>query len=79
MPTTPFQAEAWTEYGLGVLILSLRYFARWKLVGFRNWQGDDYFALLALVFWTVGSLYADFHIPETNKADLGRLNLSCWN
>ncbi|KAF4773122.1 hypothetical protein HER10_EVM0003808 [Colletotrichum scovillei] len=49
---TPFQTEAWTEYGLGVLIILLRIFARWKIVGF-NWQGDDYFAILCLVFWTL--------------------------
>lgn len=53
MGATPFQAEAWTEYGIGVLILFLRYFARWKAVGFKGWQGDDYFALLVLVFWTL--------------------------
>ncbi|KAK1573744.1 uncharacterized protein LY79DRAFT_696850 [Colletotrichum navitas] len=33
---TPFQTEAWTER---------------KIVGF-NWQGDGYFAVLCLVFWT---------------------------
>lgn len=53
MGATPFQTEAWTEYGIGTLILFLRYFARWKAVGFKGWQGDDYFALLVLVFWTV--------------------------
>ncbi|KAK4108571.1 hypothetical protein N656DRAFT_761243 [Canariomyces notabilis] len=52
MAATPFQTEAWTEYGIGVLILLLRYYARWKVVGFRGWQGDDWFAVLALVFWT---------------------------
>ncbi|TQN68540.1 hypothetical protein CSHISOI_06905, partial [Colletotrichum shisoi] len=49
---TPFQTEAWTEYGLGVLVILLRIFSRWKIVGF-NWQGDDYFAILCLVFWTL--------------------------
>lgn len=53
MSVTPFQTEAWTEYGLGTVVLLLRYFARWKTVGFKNWQGDDLFAVLALVFWTV--------------------------
>ncbi|KAI9927001.1 hypothetical protein ASPWEDRAFT_46459 [Aspergillus wentii DTO 134E9] len=49
---TPFQKEAWTEYAIGVIILLLRIFARVKVVGFRNWQGDDYFAIIALLFWT---------------------------
>ncbi|KAF4998551.1 hypothetical protein FGRMN_3078 [Fusarium graminum] len=52
MPATPFQTEAWTEYGLGAIVLFLRYFARWKTVGFKGYQGDDYFALAAMVFWT---------------------------
>lgn len=50
---TPFQKEAWTEYGIGVIILLLRLFARLKVVGIRNWQGDDYFSVVALIFWTV--------------------------
>ncbi|GIK05363.1 hypothetical protein Aspvir_009471 [Aspergillus viridinutans] len=49
---TPFQKEAWTEYGIGVLIILGRIFARWKVVGVKNWQGDDYFAIAALLFWT---------------------------
>lgn len=50
---TPFQTEAWAEYGLGVFVLLLRFFSRWKTVGFKNWEGDDFFAILVLVFWTV--------------------------
>ncbi|KAL1966340.1 hypothetical protein VTN77DRAFT_4693 [Rasamsonia byssochlamydoides] len=49
--TTPFQTEAWTEYAIGVIILFLRIFARWKVVGFK-WQGDDYFTIGVLIFWT---------------------------
>ncbi|RDW68980.1 uncharacterized protein DSM5745_08740 [Aspergillus mulundensis] len=49
---TPFQKEAWTEYGVGVLVLLLRIFARLRVVGIKNWQGDDYFAIVALIFWT---------------------------
>ncbi|KAK8879406.1 hypothetical protein PGQ11_000700 [Apiospora arundinis] len=50
--STPFQKEAWTEYAIGAVVLFLRYFARWRAVGFRKWQGDDIFAVLSLVFWT---------------------------
>ncbi|OHW94980.1 hypothetical protein CSPAE12_06386 [Colletotrichum incanum] len=50
---TPFQTEVWTDYGFGVFIILLRIFACWKIVGF-NWQGDDHFAILILVLWTVG-------------------------
>ncbi|KAL4972031.1 hypothetical protein BDW66DRAFT_144984, partial [Aspergillus desertorum] len=50
---TPFQKEAWTEYVIGGVVLLLRLFARLKVVGVRNWQGDDYFSVVALLFWTV--------------------------
>ncbi|KAK8097942.1 uncharacterized protein PG998_013428 [Apiospora kogelbergensis] len=50
--STPFQKEAWTEYAIGAVVLFLRYFARWRSVGFSKWQGDDVFAVLSLVFWT---------------------------
>ncbi|KAL2862397.1 uncharacterized protein BJX67DRAFT_385648 [Aspergillus lucknowensis] len=49
---TPFQKEAWTEYGIGVIVILFRIFARLKVVGFKNWQGDDLFAIVSLVFWT---------------------------
>ncbi|KKK16274.1 hypothetical protein ARAM_003165 [Aspergillus rambellii] len=51
MPT-PFQKEAWTEYGVGVVILLTRIVARIKVVGVKGWQGDDYFAIISLIFWT---------------------------
>ncbi|KAL5355495.1 hypothetical protein BJX96DRAFT_64527 [Aspergillus floccosus] len=49
---TPFQKEAWTEYGIGTAVIFLRILARAKVVGVKNWQGDDYFAIIALLFWT---------------------------
>lgn len=50
---TPFQVEGWVEWSLGVAILLLRLYARWKAVGFKGWKGDDYFSMIALVLWTV--------------------------
>ncbi|KAL4885798.1 hypothetical protein BJY04DRAFT_179217 [Aspergillus karnatakaensis] len=49
---TPFQKEAWTEYGIGVVVILFRLFARFKVVGIKNWQGDDYFSIISLIFWT---------------------------
>ncbi|PGH13413.1 hypothetical protein AJ79_03692 [Helicocarpus griseus UAMH5409] len=51
MAATPFQQEAWSEYAIGLLVLFIRIFYRCKLVG-RNWDGDDYFAVIAVFFWT---------------------------
>jgi len=72
---TPFQAEAWAEYGIGTLVLFLRFFARWKVVGIKGWKGDDVFAFFVLVFWTVRFLlilspsHGQHHLqcPNTNQ------------
>ncbi|KAK6218427.1 hypothetical protein QIS74_06307 [Colletotrichum tabaci] len=48
---TPFQVEAWTEYAIGMLVLLIRIVYRTSIVG-TNWEGDDYFAVIAVFFWT---------------------------
>ncbi|KAF4207618.1 hypothetical protein CNMCM8927_002695 [Aspergillus lentulus] len=75
---TPFQKEAWTEYGIGVLIILGRIFARWKVVGVKNWQGDDYFAIIAMLFWTaeltmlelIGQHGANIGLTDAQRAAL---------
>lgn len=52
MTATPFQTEAWTEYAIGMCVLLARIIARCTAIGLK-WDGDDYFALLAVFFWTV--------------------------
>ncbi|RFU79270.1 kinesin [Trichoderma arundinaceum] len=52
MPATPFQIEAWTEYAIGTAIILARIACRCSTVGL-NWEGDDYFAVIAVFFWTV--------------------------
>ncbi|RYP05601.1 hypothetical protein DL765_009802 [Monosporascus sp. GIB2] len=51
MGATPFQVEAWTEYAIGLVILFARIIFRAVTVG-RNWEGDDYFSVVAVFFWT---------------------------
>jgi hypothetical protein len=41
-----FLIECWTWYGLGCLIILLRYVVRLRTVGFRGFEGDDYIAFL---------------------------------
>ncbi|KAE8355641.1 hypothetical protein BDV28DRAFT_145965 [Aspergillus coremiiformis] len=43
-----FLPEQWTEFGLGVLIIFVRMAVRIRTVGVRGFQGDDYFAFLAI-------------------------------
>ncbi|CZR58660.1 related to integral membrane protein PTH11 [Phialocephala subalpina] len=52
---SPYQTELWTEYGIGMVIFILRFFARWKVVGFANFAWDDFFAFVAMILWTVDS------------------------
>lgn len=49
--SNPFHTEAWTEYGLGMVILLTRIATRcWQVV--LKWDGDDYFAVLSAIFFT---------------------------
>ncbi|KAG9252517.1 uncharacterized protein F5Z01DRAFT_675996 [Emericellopsis atlantica] len=51
MGATPFQLEAWTEYGIGLLVLFARIIYRSITLG-KHWEGDDYFAVVSVFFWT---------------------------
>ncbi|EFY91394.1 hypothetical protein MAC_02557 [Metarhizium acridum CQMa 102] len=51
MPVSPYATEAWTEYALGICVLLARILCRTSVVGMK-WDGDDYFALLAIILWT---------------------------
>jgi hypothetical protein len=50
MPS-PFQTEAWSEYGVGMVVLLTRLGARIWQKGL-NLDGDDYFAALSIIFFT---------------------------
>lgn len=44
--------EAWSEYSICMLMILTRFVARSRTVGIRNWQGDDWFMMLSMVFVT---------------------------
>ncbi|KAF4990209.1 hypothetical protein FGRMN_8630 [Fusarium graminum] len=48
-----FLVEVWTLYGIGISILFARFAVRFKTVGLRGLQGDDFFSALVTVFYTV--------------------------
>jgi hypothetical protein len=48
-----FLTEAFPEFAIATAVLVVRIFARTKAVGFRGWQGDDYFGVLCILFWIV--------------------------
>lgn len=42
-------AEVWTEYGISMACMLLRFFARWRIFGFKAFDLGDAFAALAMV------------------------------
>ncbi|KAG6013633.1 hypothetical protein E4U54_006518 [Claviceps lovelessii] len=59
MPKNPFARESWIEFGLGLLIIVCRITCRCRQVGWK-WDGDDFFAVLAAVFFTAQVLLGYF-------------------
>lgn len=45
----PLITEFWVEYALGTAVMLVRFYARWKVAGFKNPQLDDWFIFLAFV------------------------------
>jgi len=41
--------EQWSEYGIGMAVFTLRFFARFKVVGFNGMKWDDLFCFFAMV------------------------------
>ncbi|APA15944.1 hypothetical protein SS1G_09158 [Sclerotinia sclerotiorum 1980 UF-70] len=45
--------EIWLEFAIGMAAFMLRFFARWKHVGFNKFALDDVFCSIAMVFFTL--------------------------
>ncbi|KAL2757019.1 hypothetical protein ACRALDRAFT_1081040 [Sodiomyces alcalophilus JCM 7366] len=50
-----FYREVWILLGVAFLVIVLRTYARYRAVGFRNFQPDDYLVWLALTFYGIES------------------------
>ncbi|KAF4975592.1 hypothetical protein FZEAL_7645 [Fusarium zealandicum] len=48
-----FLYEAWTLYVIGTLVIFTRFAVRLKTVGWRGFQGDDFFSILVLIFYAM--------------------------
>jgi hypothetical protein len=72
---SPFIAEAWIEFSIGISIVILRLFARWKLVGFKGWRGDDYMSIVAALFWTVCGNYPHYGRTSSRVTDINIFSL----
>ncbi|KAF2142680.1 uncharacterized protein K452DRAFT_318259 [Aplosporella prunicola CBS 121167] len=57
MALSPLLIEVWVEYAVGMGVLLLRFYARWKTVGLRKFWIGDLFAGLAVLIWTVETTF----------------------
>lgn len=48
--------ETWALYIVGSILIFLRCLCRWKMVGFRGFQPDDYLIFLSWVRWLIDFL-----------------------
>ncbi|KAL8686621.1 MAG: hypothetical protein Q9218_006981, partial [Villophora microphyllina] len=77
-----FTKEAFTLLGVGVTVVALRTYARFKMVGIRKFMLDDYLMLLAVVVYGLetGAAYsvgARFHgLANNSMTDEQRRTLS---
>ena len=58
MPTPSIHAlftEVWIEYGVSMLVILLRFFARWRMFGFEKFDLGDLFAGLAMVCYSLAA------------------------
>ncbi|KAK7193338.1 uncharacterized protein CC84DRAFT_1255281 [Paraphaeosphaeria sporulosa] len=63
-----FLAEIW--YGIGLTIITLRYIARIRSVGFRGFQGDDYIAIVSLALYTADAILVDIAYHKGTNVDI---------
>ncbi|KAH7118298.1 hypothetical protein EDB81DRAFT_952672 [Dactylonectria macrodidyma] len=50
-------AELFSELGVGIIIFGLRFYSRWRVVGFRKFALDDLFAGVSVVFWVLEATF----------------------
>ncbi|CAG7942766.1 unnamed protein product [Penicillium salamii] len=53
MAANSLTIETWTEYGIGMLFLSVRLYARLFVGGLGGLRLDDAFAVAGMIFWTM--------------------------
>lgn len=58
MPNS-FLTELWVEYAVGIAFFALRFFARWRTVGFGKFALDDVFCGIGVV--STRARFVPFH------------------
>lgn len=67
--------EVWVEYAISMLLILLRFFARWRVFGFEKFDLGDVFAGLAMVCYSLTAAGT----PSRQLFCGGRFVLTRWN
>ncbi|KAF2086539.1 hypothetical protein K490DRAFT_5165, partial [Saccharata proteae CBS 121410] len=65
-----FITELWVEFTIGLLVFFLRFYARWRTVGLRNFAWDDYWAFVSMLFWIGGLATLDTTVRHGTNVGL---------
>ncbi|KAK1707572.1 hypothetical protein BDP67DRAFT_152837 [Colletotrichum lupini] len=71
-----FLKEMWTWFGVGALVILLRFFVRIRMVGPRGLKGDDYTMLVTLFLYTVCFVMVDLVYRYGTNVDLTAAQIS---
>lgn len=71
--------EVWILYGFGMLLFALRLFVRLRTIGFRNFQGDDWFTFLVIAFYTVDAVVVERMYRLGTNVDFTPAQLAQYN
>ncbi|KGO75892.1 hypothetical protein PITC_033380 [Penicillium italicum] len=69
MSSDPLAIETFTEYGIGMVFLLVRLYARLHIGGLRGLRLDDVFAVSAMIFWTMQTVI--IHLLEVYGNNIG--------
>ena len=48
--------EVWALFGVGMIVFTLRWFVRLRIVGLKNLAGDDYLSVLVCLLYLADAL-----------------------
>ncbi|CEF74611.1 hypothetical protein FGSG_02334 [Fusarium graminearum PH-1] len=65
-PVSQQLIEIWILYTIGILIIAARVFCRTKLVGYKNYDWDDYLVVLVGFFWTAAVIFGRIFIHDAS-------------
>lgn len=79
MDEPAFLHEVWALLGFAVLVTAIRLGVRVRLVGFRGLKGDDFFALLGLLGYTLDAMAVTVAYLNGTTADYPRAVLAAFD